>query len=75
MGTHAERVAIKNDVSREDQDQFALESHQKAIAAIDAGRFDDEIVPVPVRKGKERDAVRHRRRARGATAAWRLSPD
>ncbi|HUP82890.1 MAG TPA: acetyl-CoA C-acetyltransferase [Candidatus Limnocylindria bacterium] len=53
MGTHAERVAIKDSVSRADQDQFALESHQKALAAIAAGRFKDEIVPVPVRKGKE----------------------
>jgi acetyl-CoA C-acetyltransferase len=53
MGTHAERVAMKNQVTREDQDQFALESHQKAIAAIDSGRFKEEIVPVPVRKGKE----------------------
>jgi acetyl-CoA C-acetyltransferase len=53
MGTHAERVAIKDSVSRADQDQFALESHQRAIAAINEGRFRDEIVPVPVRKGKE----------------------
>jgi acetyl-CoA C-acetyltransferase len=53
MGTHAERVAIKAEVSRADQDQFALESHQRAIAAIDAGRFVDEIVPVPIQKGKE----------------------
>ena len=53
MGTHAERVAIKDRVSRADQDQLALESHQKALAAINEGRFRDEIVPVPVRKGKE----------------------
>ncbi len=53
MGTHAERVAMKNQVSRADQDQFALESHQKALAAIEAGRFRDEIVPVPVRRGRE----------------------
>jgi acetyl-CoA C-acetyltransferase len=53
MGTHAERVAIKDRVSRADQDQLALESHQKALAAIAAGRFKDEIVPVPIRKGKE----------------------
>jgi acetyl-CoA C-acetyltransferase len=53
MGTHAERVAGSNKVSREDQDRFALESHQKALAAIDGGRFEAEIVPVPVRKGKE----------------------
>jgi acetyl-CoA C-acetyltransferase len=53
MGTHAERVAMKDNVSRADQDQFALESHQKALAAISDGRFMEEIVPVPVRKGKE----------------------
>jgi acetyl-CoA C-acetyltransferase len=53
MGTHAERVALKAQVSRADQDQFALESHQRAIAAIDEGRFAAEIVPVPVRRGKE----------------------
>ncbi|CAN5724374.1 acetyl-CoA C-acetyltransferase [soil metagenome] len=53
MGTHAERVAIKSEVSREDQDRFALESHQRAVAAIEAGRFADEIVPVPVRRGRE----------------------
>src|SRR6478736_5597192 len=57
MGTHAERVAIHDHVSREDQDRFALESHQKAIAAIDAGRFDAEIVPVPVRTGKTETLV------------------
>src|SRR6188472_455526 len=41
MGTHAERVAIHDGVSREDQDAFALASHRKAIAAIDEGRFAD----------------------------------
>ena len=49
MGTHAERVAISNAVSREDQDAFALASHQKAIAAIDAGRFEAETAPVTIR--------------------------
>ena len=44
-----------------------MESHQKALAAIAAGRFNDEIVPVPVRAGKEEVAVRHRRRARAPT--------
>ncbi|MFV2062762.1 MAG: acetyl-CoA C-acetyltransferase [Chloroflexota bacterium] len=55
MGTHAERVAIREQVSREDQDAFALASHRKAIAAMDEGRFDAELVPVPVsgRKGIE----------------------
>ncbi len=57
MGTHAERVAIRAAVSREDQDAFALASHQKAIAAIDAGRFEAEIVPVTVRDAKGRETV------------------
>ena len=57
MGTHAERVAIKEHVSREDQDAFALASHQKAIAAIDAGRFDAEMAPVTVRDAKGRETV------------------
>jgi acetyl-CoA C-acetyltransferase len=48
MGTHAERVAIRERVSRADQDAYALESHRRAIAAIDEGRFDAEIVPVQV---------------------------
>src|SRR6476660_3300613 len=55
MGTHAERVAISNRVSREDQDAFALESHRRAIAAIDGGRFDAELVPVTVRDAKRRE--------------------
>jgi acetyl-CoA C-acetyltransferase len=57
MGVHAERVAIRDDVSREDQDAFALASHRKAIAAIDAGRFDAEIVPVTVRDAKGQPVV------------------
>jgi len=57
MGTHAERVAIKDHVSREDQDAFALGSHQKAIAAMDAGRFDAELVPVTVLDAKGRETV------------------
>jgi len=57
MGTHAERVAIKDHVSREDQDAFALESHRRAIAAIDAGRFDDEMAPVTIRDAKGRETV------------------
>lgn len=48
MGLTAERVARRYGVSREDQDAFALASHQKALAAQAAGRFDDELIPVPV---------------------------
>jgi acetyl-CoA C-acetyltransferase len=57
MGTHAERVAGKARVSREDQDVFAFASHQKAIAAIDGGRFDAELAPVTVRDAKGRETT------------------
>jgi len=50
MGLTAENVAAKFGVSRQDADAFAYESHQKAIAALDAGRFKEESVPVPVRE-------------------------
>jgi acetyl-CoA acyltransferase len=48
MGITAEKVAEEWKVSREDQDAFALASHQKAIAAIDAGEFRDEISPYEI---------------------------
>ncbi|AOT01522.1 acetyl-CoA acetyltransferase [Exiguobacterium sp. U13-1] len=48
MGHTAEQVAATYNVSREDQDAFALKSHQKAAAAIAAGKFVDEIVPITV---------------------------
>jgi acetyl-CoA acyltransferase len=48
MGLTAERVAQKYGISREDCDKFAFESHQKAVAAITAAKFTDEIVPVTV---------------------------
>jgi acetyl-CoA C-acetyltransferase len=57
MGTHAERVAIHDAVSRDDQDAFALQSHERAIAAIDGGRFDAEMAPVTVRDAKGRETV------------------
>ena len=52
MGETAENVAERYGVSREDQDAFALESHRRAIAAAEAGRFDDELVPVDVPQPK-----------------------
>jgi len=53
MGVAAELIAEKYNVSREDQDKFAVASQEKAVAAIDAGKFKDEIVTVevPQRKG------------------------
>jgi acetyl-CoA acyltransferase len=49
MGLTAEKLAVDFEVAREDQDAFALRSHQRATAAIGAGRFADEIVPLTVR--------------------------
>ena len=53
MGGHAEYTARKAGVTRQMQDEFALASHQKAVAALDAGKFREEIVPVciPGKKG------------------------
>ncbi len=51
MGMTAENLAREYHVSREDQDQFALRSHQRALAAIDAGIFARETVPVPLPDG------------------------
>jgi acetyl-CoA C-acetyltransferase len=48
MGMHAERVAAKHEVTRAAQDEFAVRSHERALAAITEGRFADEIVPVEV---------------------------
>lgn len=48
MGGHAEYTAAKADVSRADQDRFALQSHQRAVAAIEEGKFDAELIPVEV---------------------------
>ncbi len=54
MGTHAEYTAEKAGITREQQDEFACNSQQKTAAAMEAGKFKDEIVPVevPGRKGK-----------------------
>ena len=53
MGETAEEIADLDGLTREECDAFALRSHDRAIAAQDAGRFADEIVPVPVRRRKE----------------------
>jgi acetyl-CoA C-acetyltransferase len=53
MGSTAENIARRYSISREEQDKFALQSQQKALAAIETGKFKEEIVPVevPQRKG------------------------
>lgn len=57
LGETAENVAERCGITREDQDLFALGSHQKAVAAIREGRFRDEIVPVEVSRGKKAPAM------------------
>lgn len=52
MGITAENIAAQEGISREVQDAFALQSHQRAGAAIAAGRFKDQIVPITVKKGR-----------------------
>ena len=78
MGETAENVAERWSVDREAQDAFALASQQKAIAAIEAGRFDDQIVPIPIAQKKgppimaERDE--HPRADTSTEALARLRP-
>jgi len=52
MGNTAENIALEREVSRADQDEFSVQSQQKAAAAWDNGRFNDEIVPVEVKQRK-----------------------
>ena len=53
MGITAEHVAAKWNISREDQDRLAVESHRRAIAAIQEGRFREQIIPVQIKNGKK----------------------
>lgn len=54
MGITAENVVARHGISRQDQDEFALDSQRKAVAAINAGRFKDEIVPFEVVSKKDK---------------------
>ena len=78
MGETAENVAERWSVDRERQDAFALASHQKAVAAIDAGRFDDQIVPITVPSTKGDPVVvtrdEHPRADSSVEALARLRP-
>jgi acetyl-CoA acyltransferase len=77
-GLVAETHATEAGITREEQDAFALRSHQRAIAAVDAGRFDDEIIPVPVRnaEGQSTNVFRDEgpRRDTSMDALGRLKP-
>jgi acetyl-CoA C-acetyltransferase len=57
MGATAEKVAEELGITREEQDEFSMESQRKAIAAIDSGRFKDEIIPVTVPQGKKKPPI------------------
>ena len=57
MGATAENIAQTLGISREDQDAFSLSSQRKAIAAVDSGRFRDEIIPLTVPQGKKKDPI------------------
>jgi acetyl-CoA C-acetyltransferase len=77
MGDAAEWIAAEYEVTREAMDRFSLESHQKAIAAAEAGKFRSEIVPVEVEAGKAKvvvDADEGPRRDTSLEALARLKP-
>jgi len=77
MGITAENLAEKYSISREEQDELALLSHQRAIDAIDSGKFKDEIVPVEIKERKEVrivDTDEHPRRDITAESLSRLKP-
>ncbi len=57
LGTTAENIAEMTGISREAQDRFALASHQRAVAAIDSGKFGEEILPVPIQQRKGKPSV------------------
>ncbi len=57
MGNAAEYIADEFGISREEMDRYALESQRKAVAAVDAGRFEREIVPIVVRDRKGRETT------------------
>lgn len=57
MGATAEKIAETLGITREEQDAFSFASQQKAIAAIDAGKFKDEIVPVVVPQGRKKPPI------------------
>ena len=73
MGMTAEEIATRTAISREDQDAFALRSHERALTAIRSGRFADEIVPVP-RAKDEPCAVDEHPRETSLEALAKLRP-
>ena len=73
MGETAEEVQKLHNISREDQDKFALASHQKAVAAQTAGKFKDEILPITVEGKKESVVVEKDEGPRADTSIEKLA--
>lgn len=73
MGETAEEVQKKYKISREEQDQFALKSHQKAIQAQKNGLFQDEIIPIDIHAKKEKIIFQHDEGPRADTNVEKLS--
>ncbi len=77
MGITAENIAEKHSITREEQDAFAMESQKRAIAAVDSGRFADEIVPISIKTRKEEiwfDADEHMNRSTSPEKLAKLRP-
>jgi acetyl-CoA acyltransferase len=75
MGLTAENVAKKYGITREKADEFSLASHQKAIAAIAAGKFNDEIVPVDVQSTVVAASAGNGKAAKPVTTTVRFAMD
>jgi acetyl-CoA C-acetyltransferase len=73
MGGAAEAIARKHDVTRRSQDEYASESHRRAVAARDAGGFVTEIAPVPVKRGRDWVTVEADETPRPDTSLERLA--
>lgn len=73
MGVTAENIAKRHNISREDQDRLALESHQRAAQAIAEGYFDEQIVPLSVKVRRETRLFQHDENVRGDTTAEQLA--
>jgi|SRR5438093_3704741 len=67
MGLTAERLAQRFGITREKADEFSLRSHRKALAAIQAGKFEEEIVPVPVKFSSNGHLGRDEAQVRGSS--------
>ena len=73
MGITAENLAEKWDISREDQDALALQSHQRAARAIEEGRFEDEITPITIKTRKGEVVFAQDEHVRPSTSAEKLA--